>query len=187
MSKTRTILFRIALSASFGTLMFLSDIMMDALPNVHLLGMFIVTFTVVYRFWALLPLYVYVFLNGLYYGFTAVWVPNLYTWAVLWIMAMLIPRQMPTTVAAITYIIICGLHGLAYGTLYAPSQIILFCDGDWSMLPAWVVSGLPFDIAHCIGNLCAGTLILPLVKILKRMPGAVPIKQKINPKKEETR
>lgn len=184
MSKTRTLLFRIALSAAFGVLMFWSDILMDALPNVHLLAMFIVTFTVVYRVWALLPIYVYVFLNGLFYGFTPTWIPYLYIWTVLWALAMLIPRKMHPVIAAVVYILVCGLHGIAFGTLYAPMQIILFFDRNWSMLPTWIIAGLPYDVIHCIGNLCAGTLVLPLVKVLMRLPGAVPIKQR-NAEKEE--
>lgn len=183
MSKTRTLLFRIVLSAAFGVLMFWSDILMDALPNVHLLAMFIVTFTVVYRVWALLPIYVYVFLNGLFYGFTPTWIPYLYIWTILWALAMLIPRKMHPAIAAVVYILVCGLHGIAFGTLYAPMQIILFFDGNWSMLPTWIAFGLPFDVIHCIGNLCAGTLVLPLVKVLMRLPGAVPIKQKIPKRK----
>ncbi len=185
MSRTRLILFRIALSASFGTLMFLSDIVMEALPNVHLIAMFIVTFTVVYRAWALIPIYVYVLLSGFYAGFSPWWIPYLYVWTVLWVLVMLIPRKMHPAIAAAVYIAICGLHGIAFGMLYAPAQVLLFFDGDWSKMVPWVVAGLPFDITHCIGNLCAGTLVLPLVKVLMRLPGAVPIKQKINPKKEE--
>lgn len=185
MSKTRLLLFRIALSASFGTLMFLSDIMMDALANFHLLAMFIVTFTVVYRVWALLPIYVYVLFNGLFYGFTATWVPYLYIWTVLWALAMLIPRRIHPAVAAVVYIAVCGLHGISFGILYAPVQVLLFFDGDWSMLPTWIAFGFPYDVLHCIGNLCAGTLVLPLVKILMRLPGAVPIKQKSTKNKEE--
>ncbi len=185
MSRTRLILFRIALSASFGALMFLSDIVMEALPNIHVIAMFIVTFTVVYRVWALLPIYVYVFLNGLLGGFSTWWIPYLYVWTVLWAIAMLLPGKMHPVVAAIVYIAVCGLHGIAFGVLYAPAQVLLFFDGDWSKMVPWILTGLPFDITHCIGNVCAGTLVLPLVKILRRLPGAVPIKQKTNLKKEE--
>ena len=56
MSKTGRILFQVVLFASFGTLMFISDIAMEVLPNIHLLAMFIVTFTVVYRVKALVPI-----------------------------------------------------------------------------------------------------------------------------------
>ena len=175
MSKTGRILFQMALFASFGTLMFLSDIAMEALPNIHLIGMFTVTFTAVYRYKALIPLYVYVFLNGVYGGFSSWWIPYLYVWAVLWGMAMLLPKRMHPAVATFVYMAVAGLHGLMFGTLYAPSQVLLFFGGDFSKMVPWIISGLPFDVMHCIGNVFAGILILPLVKALTSLHKRVPI------------
>ena len=54
----------------FGVLMFSSKLLMEALPNIHLLGMFTVLLTVVYRSRALYPIYTYVLLNGAYAGFS---------------------------------------------------------------------------------------------------------------------
>lgn len=71
----------------------------------------------------------------------------------------------------IVYPIVCCLHGLLFGTLYAPAQAIMFGMNFESMI-AWIISGLPWDIVHGVGNLFAGMLILPLsemfVKILKK-------------------
>lgn len=175
MSKTGRFLFQIALFASFGALMFLSDIAMEALPNIHLIAMFTVTFTVVYRWKALFPIYVYVFLNGIFGGFATWWVPYLYVWTVLWALAMLLPKKMPPIVAMVVYIVLCGLHGLGFGLLYAPSQVLLFFGGNWSLFWPWVAAGLPFDFIHCIGNVVAGILILPLVKALTALHRAMPI------------
>lgn len=175
MSKTGRFLFQIALFASFGALMFLSDIAMEALPNIHLIAMFTVTFTVVYRWKALFPLYVYVFLNGVFGGFSAWWVPYLYVWTVLWAAVMLLPKKMPSIVAMVVYIAVCGLHGFLFGLIYAPSQVLLFFGGNWSMFWPWVISGLPFDLVHGIGNVVAGILILPLVKALTALHRAMPI------------
>ena len=58
-----------AVYAMFGVLMLTSKIVMEAVPNVHLLGMFTMLLTVVYRRRALYPIYVYVLLNGVYAGF----------------------------------------------------------------------------------------------------------------------
>ena len=46
-----------------GALMYASKVAMEVLPNVHLLGVFVVAMTVVYRKKALYPIYTYVFLN----------------------------------------------------------------------------------------------------------------------------
>ena len=73
----------ICLFGILSALMFVSKIVMEALPNIHLLGMLTVTYTIVFRKKALIPIYVYVFLNGLFAGFNAWWVPYLYIWTVL--------------------------------------------------------------------------------------------------------
>ena len=151
----------------FGTLMFCSKILMEALPNIHLVGMFIVLFTVVFRGKALIPIYIYVVLVGVYGGFSPWWVPNLYVWTVLWGVTMLLPRNMPKKVAAVVYPIVCALHGLLYGVLYAPAQALLFGLTFKGTL-AWIVAGLPFDAMHGVGNLLSGVLILPLSELLKK-------------------
>ena len=155
------------LFAMFGTLMFCSKILMEALPNIHLVGMFIVLFTVVFRAKALIPIYIYVVLVGVYGGFSPWWVPNLYVWTVLWGVTMLLPRNMPKKVAAVVYPVVCALHGILYGVLYAPAQALLF-GLTFKGAVAWVVAGLPFDALHGLGNLLSGVLILPLAELLKK-------------------
>ena len=87
-----------AVFAMLGTIMFCSKIIMEVLPNIHLLGMFTMTYTVVFRKKALLPIYVYVFLNGLYAGFDVWWLPYLYIWTILWGITMLLPKRMPLSI-----------------------------------------------------------------------------------------
>ena len=154
--------------AMLGTIMFVSKIVLEFLPNVHLLGALTMTYTIVYRHKALIPIYVYVFLNGLYAGFGLWWVPYLYIWAILWGITMLLPKNMPAKVATPVYMVICALHGLAFGTLYAPFQALAFgFSGEQTL--AWIVAGFPWDVIHAIGNLVAGVLIYPLAKVLKKL------------------
>lgn len=154
--------------ALLGTLMFCSKILMEALPNIHLLGMLTMTFTVVYRKKALIPLYIYVFLNGLYAGFDLWWMPYLYIWTILWGITMLLPKKMPKAVACVVYPLVCGLHGLAFGTLYAPAQALMF-GFDFPRMMMWIAVGLPYDAIHAVGNLGAGLLIVPLSDLLKKL------------------
>jgi energy-coupling factor transport system substrate-specific component len=109
-----------------GTVMFCSKIIMEALPNIHLLGMLTITYTAVFRVKALIPIYVYVLLNGVYAGFDVWWIPYLYIWTILWGLAMLVPKNAPRAVLMVVYPLLCALHGLFFGTLYAPVQAILY-------------------------------------------------------------
>ena len=154
--------------AMLGTLMFISKITLEALPNVHLLGVLTMVYTVAYRWRALIPIYIYVILNGVYSGFSMWWVPYLYIWTLLWAITMLLPKRMPKKLAVIVYPIVCSLHGFAFGTLYAPVQAIMYNLGFDGMI-AWIVAGFPFDIIHGVSNFCVGLLILPLSRLLVKL------------------
>lgn len=158
----------LVLFALLGTLLLGGDLLMEWLPNVHLVGVLVTVYTAVYRWKALIPLYIYVLLLGLLNGFATWWIPYLYVWTVLWGAAMLLPCAM-TKKTVLVYGAVCTLHGFLFGTLYAPSQVLLF-GLPWSALPAWIASGLPFDIAHGIGNAVLSVLIYPLAKLLNKAP-----------------
>ncbi len=148
--------------------MFISKIVMEALPNIHLLGMLTVTYTIVFRKKALIPIYTYVLLNGLFAGFNAWWVPYLYIWTILWGATMLLPKNMPKAVACVVYPVICALHGLFFGVLYAPVQALMF-DFTLEQTLAWIAAGFTFDIIHTVGNFTVGLLIYPVSEALKRL------------------
>ena len=151
-----------------GGLMFCSKIVMEALPNIHLLGMLTMTYTIVFRAKALIPIYVYVALNGIFAGFAAWWIPYLYLWAVLWGITMLLPKKMPHWLAAIVYPTVCALHGLFSGVLYAPAQALMY-GLDFNGMIAWIIAGIPFDVLHCVGNALAGLLVLPMSILLSKL------------------
>lgn len=149
-----------------GAIMYASKVITDVLPNIHLIGVFVVTITLVYRKKALYPIYIFVFLTGLLNGFATWWIPYLYIWTVLWAAVMILPQNIPQKIQPIVYMVVCGLHGLLYGVLYAPAQAILF-GLDFKGMIAWIVAGLPFDAIHGISNFIGGLLIQPLVATLK--------------------
>ncbi|MBQ9428972.1 MAG: hypothetical protein IJU41_05440 [Clostridia bacterium] len=152
--------------ALLGSLMLLSKLVFEPLPNVHLLAVLTVVYTVCYRQKALYPIYLFVFLTGLYAGFNLWWIPYLYLWALLWGAAMLLPRSMPPGVAIPVYMLLCGLHGLLYGTMYAPAQALMY-GLDLRGTLTWIAAGLPFDALHGVSNFCMGILVLPLTRALR--------------------
>lgn len=168
-SKTALSIREIAVFAMLGTLIFVSDIVMNVVPNVHLGGMLIVVYTLVYRAKALFPIYTYVLLIGLYEGIGIWWISYLYIWAILWAAVMLLPKKMPKWLAPIVYSIVCAAHGFAFGLLWAPSDM-LFHHLSWEkILIWWRVGFITADIPHGIGNLAASLLIVPLVALLRRL------------------
>lgn len=157
--------------AMLATIMFCSKIVMEAFPNIHLLGVLTIVYTIVFRIKALIPIYLYVAVNGIYAGFSVWWIPYLYIWTVLWGLTMLIPKRMPKRLSCVIYAVLCALHGLFFGALYAPAQAIMF-GFTLEQTLAWIAAGLPFDLIHSFGNLCLGMLILPLSEVLRRVTRA---------------
>lgn len=149
-----------------GALMYASKVLMEIAPNVHLIGVFVIALTVVYRKKALYPIYIFVFLTGLLNGFSAWWVPYLYIWTVLWAAVVLLPAKIPAKLQPIVYMSLCALHGFCYGLLYAPAQALLFGLSFKGMI-SWIISGLPFDMIHGVSNFFCGILILPIITTLR--------------------
>lgn len=157
-----------AVFGMLGALMYASKIIMEVAPNVHLLGVFTMAITVVYRKKALYPIYTYVLLNGMFSGFATWWIPYLYLWTVLWAFTMILPQNMPKPVKPIVYMIVNACHGFLFGTLYAPAQALLFGLSFDAMI-AWIIAGLPWDFIHGVSNFFCGMLIIPIISILQRM------------------
>ena len=156
----------IAVFGMLGAIMYVSKFIMEIFPNVHLLGVFTVAFTVVYRRKALYPIYIYVILNGIFCGFATWWMPYLYVWTVLWGAVMLLPKKMPKKVSPIVYMSVCAAHGFLFGTLYAPAQAILYGLSFKGMI-AWICAGLPWDFIHGVSNFFCGILIMPIILALR--------------------
>ena len=155
--------------AMLGVIMFISDIMMEFLPNIHIVGVLVVVYTIAFRWHALLPIYIYVFLNGLYSGFGIWWLAYLYIWAILWGVSMLVPRRFGRKTKTVLYVFLCALHGFAFGFLYLPVQAIYNSSPSY-LMAWWSVGFVTADVYHGIGNLIFGALLIyPLSRILLRL------------------
>ncbi len=157
-----------AIFGFLGALMYTSKLLMEGLTNIHLIAVFTVVFTVVYRRKALYPIYIFVLLCGLFGGFDLWWIPHLYLWLILWGAAMLIPKDLPPRLCSVCYAVLCSIHGFLYGLLYAPAQALMF-GYSFDQTVKWVIEGIPYDITHGISNLFLGFSVLPLVTLLRQL------------------
>lgn len=155
-----------AVFSMLGAIMYVSKIVMEFAPNIHLLGTLTIAFTVVYRRKALYPIYVYVLLNGVFCGFSVWWIPYLYIWTVLWGAVMLLPRIRNPKARPLVYMIVCAAHGFLFGILYAPAQAVLF-GLSLKGTAAWIAAGLPMDFIHGVSNFFCGILIVPIIRVLR--------------------
>ena len=159
----------IAIFAMLGAIMFVSKVIMEGLPNIHLLGTLVIAYTITYRAKALFPIYAYVFANGLWEGFRPFdWLPETYIWLILWGMAMLLPKKMPPRVAPIVYMVVSAIHGLLFDVFYIPAYL-LFANIPFERLWLTFLMGLPYVALQAVGNFALGTLIVPISRLLRKL------------------
>lgn len=141
-------------------LLFLGQVFMAFLPNIELVSLLILLYTLYLGkkvFWVI---YSFIFLEGFLYGFGIWWFSYLYIWSILAAVVYLLRKNN----SALFWAILSGFFGLAFGALCALPYL---AAGGWAAAFSYWVAGLSFDIAHCIGNfILALTLYRPLSKLM---------------------
>lgn len=155
----------IALFGVLGALTFGVKVVMMWLPNIEPVSLMVMLFAVCFGRRCLYPIYVYVALEILVYGLGTWNIMYLYIWAVLALAAWL-ARRMEHPLG---WAVLSGSYGLLFGLLCAPVDMLM--GGFGYAMTKWV-SGIPFDIAHCVGNFCiALVLFKPLRRLMMQLYG----------------
>ena len=106
--------------------------------------------------------YLYVAMEILFYGINLWSINYLYVWAVLALAAYYL-RDMQHPVG---WAMVSGVFGLMFGVLCGIVDI--FLGGVSYAITKWI-SGIPFDISHCIGNFfIALVLFNPMRQLLEQ-------------------
>ena len=142
-----------------GALTFGLKVAMSYLPNIEPVSLLVMVFAVVFGKKSLFPIYLYVIMEILIYGL-GTWNFNyLYVWAILALAAYLL-RKMRSPLG---WAMVSGVFGLSFGLLCAPVDFAL---GDLGYVVSKWISGIPFDIAHCIGNFVIALLLFSPLRTL---------------------
>jgi len=142
-----------------GALMVGTQVAMAALPNINLVSVLIILTVIVYGVKAFYSVYVFVLLEGLIYGFGLWFINYLYIWAILTVIALIFRQNENRLIWAV----IAGSFGLCFGLLCAIPYI--FIGGPAFAVSYWL-SGVLFDITHCVSNFVLTLLLLgPLRKL----------------------
>jgi energy-coupling factor transport system substrate-specific component len=153
----------IALFGVLGAMTFGAKVAMSALPNIEPVSLFVMLFAVVFGRKCVYPIYLYVLLEILFYGLHLWSINYLYVWLILAIAAFLMKgvRQ------RFAWAMLCGVFGLLFGIFCAPVYLV---SGGLSFAISWWISGIPFDISHCVGNfVIALILFVPLRELLEKL------------------
>lgn len=153
----------LALMGLFSAILLGVQLAFAFLPNIELVSLLIILYTRHLKYRALPVIYVFVLLEGLIFGFGIWWIIYLYIWAILFALTMMAQKNQ----SLIGWAMISGGFGLFFGAL--GSILYLFLSGPQAAF-AWFVAGIPFDIAHGVGNfLVCLALFKPLDYLLDRM------------------
>lgn len=128
-----------------SAVMIVLQVALRFLPNIEFVSLLVILYTLVLGRKTLYAIYVFVFLQGLLYGFGLWWLSYLYVWTFLFFITMIFRKNR----SPYFWTLLSAGFGLAFGALC--SIPYLFIGGFPMALANWI-SGIPFDIAHCIGN-----------------------------------
>lgn len=151
-----------------SALLFIGQVGMSFLPNIEAVSLLVYIYTQIYRKKAFLIIYVFVFLEGCVYGFGLWWLSYLYLWSILAVVVLMTKtRQTSTSVTAV----ILGAYGLLFGML---CSIPCFFTGGWAAGFSYWVSGIPFDLIHCVGNIVISLILYrPLHALVQKLAGLI--------------
>ena len=155
----------VVLFGVLGALMFALQVAMSPLPNIEPVSLLVVLFAVVFGWKVLYPIYIFVIMEILFYGFSLWNVYYLYIWAILAVAAILMRKQE----SVIAWALLSAVFGLMFGALCGIVDIFI---GGFGYAAAKWVSGIPFDLMHCGGNfVMALVLFKPLRRLLQKLYG----------------
>jgi len=146
-----------------GAMTFALKLGMAALPNIEPVSLCLLVYGAVFGYKALYPVFVYVALEILCFGL-GIWnMYYLYVWPALVVLAIFL-REMKQPLA---WALVSGIYGLLFGALCGIADA---CIGGIAFAVSKWVSGIPFDIAHCVGNfIIALVLFKPLRELLEKL------------------
>lgn len=160
----------LTIDALLSALLFISQVSLSWLPNVELISILLILYTLVFRKHVWLILYVFVMLEGLLYGFGLWWFSYLYIWAILPAMIFILFKNRIPGFFEIS--LLSGIFGMLFGLFCSITYLI---TGGFGAALTWWAAGIPFDITHGISNfLLSMILFKPLYHLLNRLKQTQP-------------
>ena len=151
-------------AALMGALLFAVQVVLSGLPNIELVSLLLILYTqAVSPKQALAAAFLFALLEGLFYGFGIWWIMYLYIWPVLVLLSWLFRKNRSVWF----WTMLSAAFGLSFGALCAIPYAV---SGGIAAGISWWISGIPFDIAHCISNAAAMLLLYkPLTAFFQMM------------------
>ena len=141
---------------------------MMGLPNIELTSFWLILFSKNFGKKVYFVVPVFVLIEGIIFGFNLWWISYLYTWPLLVLITRLLKRNDNKTIWAC----LSAIFGLCFGALCAIPYAFTGTDLQSGLTIAfnWWVAGIPWDIAHCVGNFALMLLLYkPLSEVMQKL------------------
>lgn len=132
--------------ALLSAILYVSKVALEFLPNVELVSLLVILYTLVFGRETILIVTVFNFFELIQWGFGTWWVSYLYVWPLLCFITLLLKKLVKEEF--IIWSIVSGVFGLIFGSLFA--VVYLFVDPSYAL--AYWISGLPWDVWHAASN-----------------------------------
>lgn len=138
-------------------------VFMMNLPNIELTTFWIIMFTLYFGNRILYVIPAFILIEGIMFGFGMWWVMYLYLWPLLALVTWLFRKSDSVW----TWGVISGVFGLFFGFFGAFPYIAT--SGIYGAV-SWWISGIPWDITHCIGNFVLMMILYhPVKHVMKKV------------------
>lgn len=154
--------------ALLSAILYVSKVALEFLPNVELVTLFTILFTLVFGAEAFLIVTVFNMFEFIQWGFGVWWVSYLYVWPLLCLMTLMLKKLVKEEF--LVWSVVSGVFGILFGALFAIAYLPV---NPGYALTYWI-AGLPWDVWHGIWNFIL-MLVLgkPLYQILKLMKNRI--------------
>lgn len=155
---------RITRIALFSAILYISKLALESVPNVELVSFLIIVYTLVFGWESIIATCVFNLCEVAQWGLGTWVITYIYVWPLLAIITMLLKKVIKEEF--LVWAIVSGMFGLIFGSMFA----ILYIPVDPHYALTYWLSGLPWDVWHCIANFII-MLILgkPVTKVLKKI------------------
>lgn len=145
-----------------SALLLVLQIALNFLPNIELVTLFIILYTLLLGKKTLYIIYIFAALEGIIYGFGIWWFMYLYVWTFLYFAV----RYFKNNKSIIVWALLASFFGLSFGAL---CSIPYFLFGGMETGITWWIAGVPHDIIHGISNfIIVLVLFKPMFQVLQK-------------------
>lgn len=150
--------------ALLSAILYVSKVVLEFLPNIELVTFLIIMYTLVFGKETFLTITVFNLFQLIQWGFGSWWITYLYVWPLFCLVTLLLKKLIKEEF--LIWGIVAGMFGLLFGSMFA----LVYIPVDPAYAFAYWISGLPWDVWHCVWNfVLMAVLGKPVYTLLKKI------------------